>query len=141
MKGFVRLNGDGTNAYLNVSEIAEIHTFEESSVEIKMKSGERYAVKGDVSEILSRIESGLVGYDSDVTENVWIPVENGLPDSMKDVWIAYRKYQDGRIYTDCIGYYDAYVECWCISVTDDPIEHTVTHWRPIKNEFVPGGTR
>lgn len=153
MKGFVSFKLDGGGRIgLSVFSIASYNScYSNEYTCIRTTDGEKHTVKSSFADVEKALVAAMEDVSmvnrsenlnsSDVTENVWIPIENGLPDSMVDVRIAYKEYQEGRIYTDCIGYYDGYEGCWCVSVTDEPIEHTVTHWRPIKNDFVPGGTR
>lgn len=153
MKGFVSFKLDGGGRIgLSVFSIASYNScYSNEYTCIRTTDGEKHTVKSPFADVekalVAAMEDASVNTQSkklnssDVTKNVWIPIENGLPVPHTNVWIAYKRYPEGYIYTDCIGYYDRYEGRWCVSTTHEPIEGTITHWRPIKDDYIPGGTR
>lgn len=147
MRGYISVTDYDTRSsiYINTSAIASI-TDCDGCTRIKIICGEYYIVRETVSEVCQRVEAAVELIDtqnkskiSNVHENVWISVENGLPDSRTDVRIAYIDEFNGRICTNCIAHVDK--GRWYNSFTLDLVECKVSHWKPIRNDFVPGGAR
>lgn len=151
MKGFVTFQTDGGGWIgLNVCNIAYYGAgYSSNTTSISTTDGNTHIVKNSFNAVERAIESAMVDVSinnrskelssSDVTANVWIPVENGLPDSRTDVRIAYIDEFNGRICTNCIAHVDK--GRWYNSFTLDLVECKVTHWKSISNDFVPGGAR
>lgn len=151
MKGFVKFRTDSDGWIgLNVCNIAYYGAgYSPNTTSISTTDGNTHIVKNSFIEVERAIESAMVDVSmdnrskelnsSDVTANVWIPVENEFPEPYVDVRIAYVRKNPKRPNTNCIAYNDE--GTWVSSYDDKPIEYRVTHWMPINNDFIPGGTR
>lgn len=148
MKGFVSFKLDGGGRIgLSVFSIASYNScYSNECTCIRTTDGEKHTVKSSFADVEKALVSAMEDvsavnrseklHTSDVTANVWIPVENGLPAPMEDVQVAYVR--DTR-YADCIAYLDA--DGWVNSYNCTHMNCVVTHWRPIDTNFIPGGTR